>query len=40
MHVKRYFPYMILLAAPALILLMAALSKKHGDRDVVSSKER
>ncbi len=34
MHVKRYFPYMILLAAPALILLMAALSILYGAKEI------
>ncbi|OAM92276.1 iron complex transport system permease protein [Pelosinus fermentans] len=34
MHVKRYFPYMILLAAPALILLMAALSILYGVKEI------
>lgn len=34
MHVKRYFPYMILLAAPALILLMAALSILYGGKEI------
>ena len=34
MHVKRYFPYMILLATPALILLMAALSILYGAKEI------
>ncbi|AJQ25489.1 FecCD family ABC transporter permease [Pelosinus fermentans] len=34
MYVKRYFPYMILLAAPALILLMAALSILYGAKEI------
>jgi iron complex transport system permease protein len=34
MHVKRYFPYMILLAAPALILLMAVLSILYGAKEI------
>ncbi len=34
MHVKRYFPYMILLAAPGLILLMAALSILYGAKEI------
>ncbi|MCC5464696.1 FecCD family ABC transporter permease [Pelosinus baikalensis] len=34
MYVKRYFPYMILLASPALILLMAALSILYGAKEI------
>ena len=34
MHVKRYFSYIILLATPALILLMAALSILYGAKEI------
>lgn len=34
MYVKRYFPYMILLASPVLILLMAALSILYGAKEI------